>query len=51
MTMKEHDSKRRTVLIGTLAAGAALMLQGCKGREGNQVRIEGSGDSARVVPK
>jgi len=33
MTMKEHDSKRRTVLIGTLAAGAALMLHGCKGKQ------------------
>ncbi len=31
--MEQHDPKRRSLLIGTLAAGATLALYGCKGKQ------------------
>lgn len=31
--MKNHDPKRRAVLLGTIAAGATLVLYGCKGKQ------------------
>lgn len=31
--METHDPKRRIVLIGSFAAGAALVLEGCKGKQ------------------
>lgn len=42
--MEKHDPKRRALLMGTFAAGAALVLSGCEGKKDEKV----SGGSAPV---
>lgn len=52
--MKTHDPKRRTVLLGTLAAGATLVLPGCQREQeekvsgGTSPEAESAADKTRL---
>lgn len=52
--MQDHDPKRRTILLGTFAAGAALVLAGCQREQegkvsgGTNPEAESAADKARM---
>jgi hypothetical protein len=52
--MEKHDPKRRTILLGTFAAGAALVLPGCQREQegkvsgGSEPGAESAADKMRL---
>lgn len=47
--MEKHDPKRRTILLGTFAAGATLALSACKGKQEGKIS-GGTEPAAEAAP-